>query len=62
MAFVVARPDSPQPDPGAILQALGEHFARWQLPAPGDIRIIPEMPNTSVGKFDKKVLRGGLWD
>ncbi|MFM9369068.1 long-chain fatty acid--CoA ligase [Streptomyces sp. Da 82-17] len=34
---------------------LGEHIARWQLPERWSI--IPTVPKTSVGKFDKKVIR-----
>ncbi len=34
---------------------LGEHVARWQLPERW--AVIEEVPKTSVGKFDKKVLR-----
>ena len=30
-------------------------FARWQLP--DQVELIDEMPKTTVGKFDKKVLR-----
>jgi fatty-acyl-CoA synthase len=30
-------------------------FARWQLP--DRVELITEIPKTSVGKFDKKVLR-----
>ena len=38
------------------LQAfLGESFAKWQLPE--NWAFIDEVPKTSVGKFDKKVLR-----
>ena len=38
----------------AHLEAAG--FARWQLP--DRVEIIDAVPRTSVGKFDKKVLRG----
>lgn len=38
-----------------ILDLLGKHFAKWQLP--NSIEFIEEVPKTSVGKFDKKVLR-----
>ena len=31
-------------------------FASWQLP--DRVELIDEVPKTSVGKFDKKVLRG----
>lgn len=34
---------------------LGERIARWQLPERW--AVIPAVPKTSVGKFDKKVLR-----
>jgi fatty-acyl-CoA synthase len=34
---------------------LAQHVARWQLPERW--AFIPEVPKTSVGKFDKKVLR-----
>ena len=37
----------------AHLQANG--FARWQVP--NRIELLDEIPRTSVGKFDKKVLR-----
>jgi fatty-acyl-CoA synthase len=61
VAFVVRRPGGGETgtETGAeqILAHLGGHFAKWQLPAPEDIRFIAEIPRTSVGKFDKKVLR-----
>ena len=38
-----------------ILAYLGEHVAKWQVP--DDVVFIDEVPKTSVGKFDKKVLR-----
>ncbi|MEE1930185.1 long-chain fatty acid--CoA ligase [Streptomyces sp. TRM 70351] len=46
-----------------LREFLGRHVARWQLPERWTL--IPEVPKTSVGKFDKKVLRkrhaeGGL--
>ena len=34
---------------------LGDGFAKWQLP--DRVEVIDEVPKTSVGKFDKKVLR-----
>jgi fatty-acyl-CoA synthase len=39
---------------------LAEHVARWQVP--DDVVFIPEVPKTSVGKFDKKVLRAEFSD
>ena len=40
-----------------VLDFLKDKFAKWQLPALADIRIVDQIPKTSVGKFDKKVLR-----
>jgi fatty-acyl-CoA synthase len=34
---------------------LGAGFAKWQLP--DRVELIEAVPRTSVGKFDKKVLR-----
>jgi fatty-acyl-CoA synthase len=39
----------------ALFAHLAEHVAKWQLP--DDIVFVDEVPKTSVGKFDKKVLR-----
>ncbi|MEM9953439.1 MAG: long-chain fatty acid--CoA ligase [Chloroflexota bacterium] len=38
-----------------IMDLLSQNFAKWQLP--DGIEFIDEVPKTSVGKFDKKVLR-----
>jgi fatty-acyl-CoA synthase len=38
-----------------VLAYLGEHVAKWQIP--DDVVFVDEVPKTSVGKFDKKVLR-----
>jgi fatty-acyl-CoA synthase len=38
-----------------IYQYLGQKFAKWWLP--DEIVFIDAVPKTSVGKFDKKVLR-----
>ena len=38
-----------------LYEILGKDFAKWQLP--DKIEFIDEIPKTSVGKFDKKVLR-----
>ncbi|HXU72855.1 MAG TPA: long-chain fatty acid--CoA ligase [Polyangia bacterium] len=42
-------------DPTALRTHLEPHVARWWLPERWTF--IPEVPKTSVGKFDKKVLR-----
>jgi fatty-acyl-CoA synthase len=73
-AAVIARPDerwSERPlacvvleDPSTPLDAddlkrhLREHVAKWWVPE--DFTVIEEVPKTSVGKFDKKVLRARL--
>jgi fatty-acyl-CoA synthase len=38
-----------------LLEHLAEHVAKWQLP--DDVVFVEQLPKTSVGKFDKKVLR-----
>jgi fatty-acyl-CoA synthase len=42
-------------DPAELRAHLAERFAKWQLPERW--AFIDEVPKTSVGKFDKKVLR-----
>ncbi len=56
VGYVVPRPefrDAISAD--EILTFLGAQFEKWWLP--DEIRFIEEVPKTSVGKFDKKVLR-----
>ena len=38
-----------------ILEFLKPQLAKWALP--DEVRLIEAVPKTSVGKFDKKVLR-----
>jgi acyl-CoA synthetase (AMP-forming)/AMP-acid ligase II len=38
-----------------VLEFLGSRVAKWQLP--DEVVFIESVPKTSVGKFDKKVLR-----
>jgi fatty-acyl-CoA synthase len=45
-------------DAGDLLEHLRGRVARWWLP--DEFAFISEVPKTSVGKFDKKVLRGRL--
>jgi acyl-CoA synthetase (AMP-forming)/AMP-acid ligase II len=56
LALVVPKPNA---DPirlrTELYDLLAKHFAKWQLP--DAIEFVPEIPKTSVGKFDKKVLR-----
>jgi fatty-acyl-CoA synthase len=42
-------------EPAALAEFLGAHVAKWQVPERW--AFIDEVPKTSVGKFDKKVLR-----
>ena len=42
-------------DKAQIMDFIRDRFARWWLP--DDVVFIDEIPKTSVGKFDKKVLR-----
>jgi fatty-acyl-CoA synthase len=57
VVFAVRQPGAGKPDAPEIVAHLAKSFAKWQLPAPEDVRFIPLVPRTSVGKFDKKVLR-----
>jgi fatty-acyl-CoA synthase len=62
LACVVLRPGKTTP-PAELQAFLATRVARWWLPE--RFAFIPEVPKTSVGKFDKKVLRarhaeGGL--
>jgi len=43
------------PGKDEIFDLLREKIAKWQLP--DDIVFVEAIPKTSVGKFDKKVLR-----
>jgi fatty-acyl-CoA synthase len=49
-----------QADAGALLEHLRPRVAKWWLP--DEFAFIAEVPKTSVGKFDKKVLRTYLND
>ena len=42
-------------DKTQVMDFIRDRFARWWLP--DDVVFIDEIPKTSVGKFDKKVLR-----
>jgi fatty-acyl-CoA synthase len=47
-------------EPGELREHLASCVAKWQVP--DDFAFIDEVPKTSVGKFDKKVLRKRLED
>jgi fatty-acyl-CoA synthase len=56
LACVVPRPEARDSlSPGEILAFLSGRVAKWQLP--DEVIFIESVPKTSVGKFDKKVLR-----
>lgn len=55
LACVVCAPGVESVSSEALLDQLSAHFAKFQLP--DKIIIINAIPKTSVGKFDKKVLR-----
>jgi fatty-acyl-CoA synthase len=54
LACVVRKPGSTV-DSSDLAAFLGQHVAKWQVPERWSF--IDEVPKTSVGKFDKKVLR-----
>src|SRR5260370_13434924 len=56
LAFVVAKPDfTERITKEEIIDYLRPHVAKWWLP--DDVVFVDAVPKTSVGKFDKKVLR-----
>jgi fatty-acyl-CoA synthase len=55
LACVVVRPDAAIDLDAVRAHLEGSGFARWQLP--DRIEVVEAIPRTSVGKFDKKVLR-----
>lgn len=59
LACVVAKPGT-EVQPEALVDFLADRVAKWWLP--GQIAVVKEIPKTSVGKFDKKVLRKAFVD
>ena len=57
VAFVVRGPGNDGLTEAQVVDFLTDKFAKWQLPSTDDIRFVEEIPRTSVGKFDKKILR-----
>lgn len=56
LAVVVPRPEHKETiTKGELLEFLRARFAKWWLP--DDVVFVEAIPKTSVGKFDKKVLR-----
>jgi fatty-acyl-CoA synthase len=60
LACVVPRPDAGEVTKEELIEFLRPSFAKWSLP--DDVVFLPELPRTSVGKFDKKVLRDRFRD
>ena len=58
MACVVLKPGA-HATKEELIEHLGPHFPKWWLP--DEIEFVAEIPKTSVGKFDKKVLRATRW-
>lgn len=58
LAIVVAEDDAPIRE--EIYALLRQRFAKWQLP--DGMIFVKEIPKTSVGKFDKKLLRARFAD
>ena len=54
VAYVVANPGA-EVTRESIIETLGSRFAKWQMP--DEVKVVDEMPRTSVGKLDKKLLR-----
>ncbi|MGO1909530.1 MAG: long-chain-fatty-acid--CoA ligase [Brevibacterium linens] len=54
VAYVVANPGA-EVTRDAIVETLSARFAKWQMP--DEVKVVDEMPRTSVGKLDKKLLR-----
>jgi fatty-acyl-CoA synthase len=50
--------DGAQAGPQELTEHLRDRVAKWWLP--DEFAFVPEIPKTSVGKFDKKVLRAEL--
>ena len=56
LALVVPNPNSDShPTKEALYSLLRQSFQKWQLP--DEIIFVEEIPKTSVGKFDKKMIR-----
>ena len=56
LALVVPNPNfDSHPEKESLYSLLRQSFEKWQLP--DEILFVEEIPKTSVGKFDKKVIR-----
>ena len=59
MACIVPKPGA-EVDTHKLNEFLSQRVAKWWLP--DKMAIVAEIPKTSVGKFDKKVLRKAFSD
>ncbi len=59
LACIVPKPGT-NPDPAALARFLDGKVASWQVPE--NWAFVDEVPKTTVGKFDKKVLRARFAD
>ncbi len=57
---MVVAGEGDQPSPDELRDFLADKVAKWQLPERW--AFVPEIPKTSVGKFDKKALRRAYAD
>jgi len=55
VAVVVAEDPTAPPDLESIREFLADRVAKWWLP--DAVEVVEQIPTTSVGKLDKKVLR-----
>jgi fatty-acyl-CoA synthase len=63
VVLAVRQNDSAQPvQAQEIIDHLARKFAKWQLPLAEDVIFVSNLPKTSVGKLDKKLLRKMLAD
>jgi len=58
--WIVPADGARPPAPAELVALLAQRFEKWQLPKLDDVRLVAEIPKTSVGKFDKKLLRKRL--
>ncbi len=55
LLVVVPAESEPAPEPAELLELLGGHFAKWQLP--DDVVYLDALPMTATGKVSKLTLR-----
>ena len=58
--YVVASDSAAKPTEAQLCEQLAASFEDWQIPKRRDVHLVAELPKTSVGKVDKKVLRKQL--